>query len=215
MSSLVGDNPATADLLRRLGGGGGLAQSYLATIIALLGLVASAYAITGVLRLRGEEMSGRAEPLLVADGARIRPAAAHLLIAVAGLVMLLALAGLAAGVTYGRSVHDVGGQVPALLGACLAQAPGAAVLAGLALAVVGVLPRASLAVWPVLAVCLLLGQLGAELRLPQAVRDLSPYTQLPLLPGGSVHALPLVLLVVVALTFAAAGLVGWRRRDIG
>ncbi|MFY1698116.1 hypothetical protein [Solwaraspora sp. WMMA2101] len=55
---------------------------------------------------------------------------------------------------------------------------------------------------------------GALLRLPSAVRDLSPFSHLPTLPGGQVSAVPLVVLVLLAAGFAAAGLVGLRRRDL-
>lgn len=46
------------------------------------------------------------------------------------------------------------------------------------------------------------------------MRDLSPFSHLPSLPGGQVSAVPLIVLVLLAAGFAAAGLVGLRRRDL-
>ena len=45
--------------------------------------------------------------------------------------------------------------------------------------------------------------------------DISPFTQIPKLPGGTVSAEPLIWLTAVALTISTAGLAGLRRRDVG
>jgi ABC-2 type transport system permease protein len=46
------------------------------------------------------------------------------------------------------------------------------------------------------------------------ILDISPFTHAPRLPGGPVSAEPLLVLCLVALTLAAAGLAALRRRDI-
>jgi len=53
------------------------------------------------------------------------------------------------------------------------------------------------------------------LQLSHWVLDISPFTHAPRLPGGPVHAAPLLWLCGVALALSAAGLAGLRRRDIG
>jgi hypothetical protein len=45
--------------------------------------------------------------------------------------------------------------------------------------------------------------------------DISPFAQIPKLPGGTVSAEPLVWLGAIALTISAVGLAGLRRRDLG
>ena len=57
--------------------------------------------------------------------------------------------------------------------------------------------------------------LGASLQLSHWVLDISPFTHLPKLPGGTVSAAPLIWLSIIAVALAVAGLVGLRRRDIG
>lgn len=215
VGNLTGGSAATADLLRRLGGGHELVQSYLVATLGILGLVASAYAVQSVLRLRTEEIAQRADPVLVASGSRTSFAIGHLLLALTGTLLLMLVAGVAAGLAYGISVHDVGGQLAALTGAALVQVPAAWVLAGIALALWGLLPRAALAAWAVLVAFVLLGQLGDLLRLGREVRDLSPYTHVPHLPGGRLDAVPLLWLVLATAALVGAGLLGLRRRDIG
>jgi putative exporter of polyketide antibiotics len=46
------------------------------------------------------------------------------------------------------------------------------------------------------------------------VQDVSPYTHVPSLPGGSFSATPLLSLSALALALGACGLVLFRRRDV-
>jgi len=90
------------------------------------------------------------------------------------------------------------------------------VLAGVAAALLGLAPRACVAGgWTALGVVVMLLFLGATLRLPQPILDISPFTHVPKLPGGTVSAAPLVWLTVIAVALAAGGLAGLKRRDIG
>lgn len=62
---------------------------------------------------------------------------------------------------------------------------------------------------------LLLEQIGSLFQFSQWTLDISPFTHLPKLPGGTFTATPLVWLVVVTVALTTAGLVGFRRRDVG
>jgi ABC-2 type transport system permease protein len=77
-----------------------------------------------------------------------------------------------------------------------------------------VVPRWSLVAWTAPAICLLVLLVGGTLELRQWVLDVSPFTHVPHVPGGSVTATPLVALTVVALLLTFAGLGGLRRRNI-
>jgi ABC-2 type transport system permease protein len=71
------------------------------------------------------------------------------------------------------------------------------------------------AAWTVLGVITLLTVVGPTLRLPQWVMDISPFTHVPKLPGGSFTPVPLLWLTGVAVALTVAGLIGLRRRDLG
>lgn len=208
-------NREMADLLARMGGSKGLVDAYLAAVFGITGLVAACYTVQATLRLRAEESAGRLEPLLATRVGRIRWALSHLSFALLGTALLLAVAGPAVGLTYGLQIHDVGGQVPRLLGAALVQLPAAWVLAGLGAALFGLAPRLAGLTWAGLIVCLVLLELGALLGLTRWLVDVSPFAHVPKLPGSAFTATPVVWLTVVAAALCAAGLAGFRRRDIG
>lgn len=184
-------------------------------MMVMVGAITAGFVVQALLRLRAEETSGRLESLLATAVGRGRWVASHVVVAVAGSLILLLVAGLAAGLTYGAAAGDVGAGVADLTGAALVQAPAVLVLAGVVVLVFGLAPGASSgAAWGALALCLVVGQLGALLKLPQAVRDLSPFSHLPALPAVDVRVLPLVLLTAVAALLLWAGTALFGRRDL-
>jgi ABC-2 type transport system permease protein len=214
IGSLLSDSEQTKAIMARFGGTGALTNAFLAGCLSLLGLIAAGYAIQATLRLRAEEAAGRAEPLIATPVSRLRWLTSHAIFALLGPTLAMLTAALFMGLVYGGVIGDIGGQVPRLLGAALVQVPAIWVLAGLAIAFVGLLPRIAAVAWGGLAVCLLLLLVGSAVQLNQRVMDVSPFTHLPHVPGSSVTALPLVVLVVVAAVFATIGALGLRRRNI-
>jgi ABC-2 type transport system permease protein len=212
---VIRGNPKLEVVVQRLGGSSGIADTYFAAIMGLLGLVAAGYAMAAALRLRGEEASGRVEPLLAGPVSRQRWAASHLTFAILGPAVLLGSAGVAAGLAYGLSTGHVGGDLPRVLAAAMVQLPAVWVLVGISAVLFGLLPRLAASVgWGVLAACVLLEEFGKPLQLSKRVLDLSPFVHVPKLPGGDVSAAPLVWLALISAVLIAAGLLGLRRRDI-
>ena len=215
MGAVVGDNPQLTAIVAQLGGVEALVDAFLAAATSIIGLVSSVFAVQATLRLRGEELGLRAEQVLATPVRRLPWAASHVVIAIAGTALLLVVAGTCAGLVHGLRAGDVGGTLPAVVGAALAQLPAALVLAGVALALFGALPRFVSLSWAAIAVTLLISQLGPVLQLDQWVLDLAPFSHVPQLPGAEMTWTPLVWLTVVAAASMAIGLVGLRRRDMG
>ncbi len=214
IDSLLGDNNGLRDAFLRMGGRSQLLDAYFAASMSLVGIFAAGYAIQATLRLRAEEASGRAEPLLATAVGRLRWAASHLAFALLGPAAALAVAGLAAGLVRGGSTGDMGTDVGRVLAAALIQLPAVWVLAGVAVALAGLLPRWAVASWAALVICVLIGFIGSGLKLSLWLVDVSPFTHVPRLPGGAWSTTPVVVLVAVAVALGAAGLAGLRRRDI-
>ena len=216
IGKLIGSTAGIAQALDKIGGQTALVNAYLAACMSLIGLVAAAYAVSAVARLRSDEVADRAEPLLAAPVSRPRWGGSYLLTAAAGTAVVLVAGGLGVGLAYGIASSDVSTQVPRLIGAGLAQLPAALAVAAVGAALIGLLPTWSgPAGWAALAVCGFIGVFGPALNVPQAVLDISPFTHVPKLPGGVFSAVPLAWLCAVVLGLAGACLVGLRRRDVG
>jgi ABC-2 type transport system permease protein len=214
IEELLVESPELAEAFARVGGQAALTDAYLASMLLVFGFVAAAYAIQAVLRLRAEEAGLRAEPLLAASVSRVRWAASHLTVALLGTVVLLAAVGVTTGLTHGLVAGDVAGELPRVLAGAMVQLPAVWVLAGIATALFGLLPRLAPAAWGALALFFFLALVGAVLELPEAVLDVSPFAHVPQLPGGELRAEQLLALLAVAAALTAVGLAGWRRRDL-
>ncbi len=64
IGKLVGSSAAIDKAISKIGGQSGLTDAYLAGCMSLIGLVAAAYAVSVVLRMRSDEEAQRDEPLL-------------------------------------------------------------------------------------------------------------------------------------------------------
>jgi len=213
VDTFIGQNKALAEVLAGAGGGS-LTDKYFAASFRIIALIATGFAVQSALRVRSEETSMRAESVLATPVSRWRFAASHLAVAFVGSVILLAVAGLATGLTYG--VAGGGMQsVPRLVGAALVYAPPMWIMIGLAIALDGLVPRWVGASWAILAACVVVGFLGAVLHLPRWLQDLSPFERMPQLPAGSLTLLPLLVISALAAGLTLAGLGGLRRRDLG
>jgi len=206
-ADLVGDNDNAREIIERMGGQTGLTDAFLSAMVGMLGLIAALYVVASVLRLHGEETSGRAEPVLANAVGRLRWAAGHLVIAFGGAALIMLLAGLGFALGYGKETGPI-------LGACLVQVAGVWVVGGLAVLLHGVAPRAAMAAWGVAGAVLLIGWVGPALDVPQTVLDLSPFGHLPKLPGGEMEWGPVLVLLLLAAALTGAGLAGLRRRDM-
>ncbi|MFJ8371212.1 ABC transporter permease [Streptomyces sp. NPDC094461] len=207
-ADLVGDNEKTREIFERMGGQDGLTDAFLATMVSVLGMVAALYIVASVLRLHGEETAGRAEPVLAGSVGRIGWAAGHLVVAFGGAALLMAVGGLGLAAGYGHGL-------PAVLGASLVQLPAIWLLGGVTVLLYGAFPKAAVAAWGVAGICLALGWLGPAVNMPQAVMDVSPFTHLPKLPGGTgMEWGPVLILTAVATVLVGAGVGALRRRDV-
>jgi ABC-2 type transport system permease protein len=210
------DSPQVAEMLRAMGGDAGtITDVYFATELHFAAVGASALAVSLVTRMHTEEVTTRLEVLLATPVQRVRWALGHVALAVlASAVVMLVTAGVA-GAVHGSATGDLGGTVGRLAAAAASTLPAVWVALAVAVLLHGAVPRLTGLAWAALILFLLVGEFGDLLDLPGWLVDLSPFSHLPTLPGGSMEWAPLLGLTAVAAVLGAAGLAAFRRRDIG
>lgn len=217
MGSIVGtvgglmSGPA-ADLLRKMGGVGQFDQVYLTMVTAIAALGAAGFGVAAVLRLRAEESAGHLEPVLATRVRRLGFLAAHLVIALVGTVVLMAVLGAALAAAYARTSGGIGFWRE--FGAGLVPLPAIWVMVALAACVAAWLPRLDWLGWALLAFAILLGELGALMGLPTWVLNISPFVYIPKLPVEPMNWTPVLVETLVAGVLIAIAAVGYRRRDM-
>ena len=209
---MVADNPELGDFFAQAGVGS-VTDSFLATAALMIGLLATGYAVSGVLKLRSEESSGRVEPLLATPAPRARWASSHLVVVAGGVFAVLAGGGLGLGVGAAVVTED-NGRVLQMVGSSLVTAPAVAVVAAVAFALCCAVPRWALLAWLPMAFVAVVGLLGGVLDLPEWMNDISPFAHIPAVPAVAVTAGPLLVLSAIAAALVVMGLVAVSHRDI-
>ncbi|WP_214107786.1 ABC transporter permease [Acrocarpospora catenulata] len=208
-------NAGAVKVINQLAGGAGgqLVDVFFAAMMNVFGVLAASFAVQALLRLRAEEAGGPGEAVLATAVGRSRWVAAHLACAAGGAAAVL----LAAGVAMGLADAAAGGEegVLTMAGAGLAQLPAALTLAGFVVLVFGALPRFAVALaWAGLVATIVWGMFGDMLGLPDAVRDLSPFSHVPAVPAVAATPGPILALVGVAAALAVGGMALFRHRDL-
>ncbi len=204
-------NPSIA---RALGASATVPEAgFLAVTQLYLALLACGFAVQAVGGMRREEADGRLEATLATAISRLRWLAGHVVVVLGGVAMLAIAGSASLAVTDAWAVGDTS-HVGTVLRAGLAYLPAELVLAGVALALFGVRPRAQPAAWAAFATTTGIAFLGPGLQLPGWVRDLAPTTHVGNPPQGNVDTVALVVLTLLAALLVAVAGVGFRRRAV-
>ncbi|HSP60790.1 MAG TPA: ABC transporter permease [Ornithinimicrobium sp.] len=212
---MIADLPQFEVVLRRMGGGAD--QLVDAFYVAMLGLVSVLIAVLAVLvwqRTAVEERRGHAELVLSTAVPRSRFALSHLVLAVLVGVGTAALFGALLGTPYAVETGDAG-VVARTTGASLVLVPGVLLVLGVAVLLHGWAPRLGWLVWVLVGWSLFMVWVGTTLGLPGWLTALTPWEPLPSLPVEEMSWLRVSATTLVSVALMGAGLVGYRRRDVG
>ncbi len=209
---MLEDNPDMADFFAQLGRGS-VTDAFLATAMLIMALFATGFTVSSVLRLRSEELSGRADPVLATPVGRRRWASSHLAVALIGSALLALVCGVGMGLGTALVLADIG-RLGELTAAGVVMVPAMWIMAGVTMLLYGLRPRWALAAWAVVAWVFVAAMFATVLDLPQWALNLSPFQHVPALPAASMAWLPLVVLTVIAGVVIVAGLVALDRRDV-
>jgi ABC-2 type transport system permease protein len=191
-----------------------LVDAYLGTTFTVLALLSSAYAVSAVLRARTEESSGRAEPILATATSRAAWLGSHVTVALVGSALTMAASGVAGGLVRAAQTGEAS-AIGRMVVAAVSYVPAIWVVAGVAVALVGLAPRSAAALaWTAVGAFLLITLFARSFHWPGWVSDLSPIAWTPTLPLEEWAPAPLIGLLAVAAVLLAAGFGGFRRRDL-
>jgi ABC-2 type transport system permease protein len=216
VADVASDNDSLERLIGRLvpGSGPDILDVFTAALLGIAGVLAAAAGVQTVLRLRAEEAEGRGELLVATSVTRLRWLLTSLGVAMASVVSVSLVSGVAAGVAVMATGANTGAVVT-FAGASLAHTPAALVFVSSTALVLAVFPRATSALgWGLLIVGLAVGQLGDLLRLPEWVRAGSPFHHSAAVPVEDFDVASAGILIAVTAALAAVAAVLYRRRDL-
>jgi polyether ionophore transport system permease protein len=207
MTQSLQDAAKTNELLARVLATQGYNGIY-TTLTQFLAAAATGFVVAAVVRLTRDEQSGIAEEVLAGSVSRWRWLLANVGATLIGATVLMFLAGLGNGLGAAVTMGEAD-LVPRLTAAGVAHVPAMAVIAGIGALAVAL--RRPMIGWLTVTFVVLSLYLGALLRLPRWLIDLSPVGRTTVPSTVPVPAMAVMVGVAIVLTAVA----GWiyRRRD--
>jgi ABC-2 type transport system permease protein len=206
MTKSLLDAAEGSELLQRLIAAG--TDSVYTTMTQFLAAAATAYVVSAVLRLLSDEEKGLGEAVLAGAVSRWRWLFTAVASAVVGSIVLMFFAGLGNGLGAGITLGEPA-TIVRLTVAGLAYVPAMAVMAGIAAVAVAV--RRGWIGWLAVTFVVVALYLGALLRLPKWLIDLSPVGRTTVPTDYPWPALTVMIIVALLLTLLAGAI--YRRRD--
>lgn len=204
ISNAIAANSATAALFPDPADANG---SYIALSLTLVVLMAVGVVGQTLSRIRAEESGGALEPVLARSVSRVGWSSAQF--GTGAVVALLTL--LAGGVGLQLTA---GATVDGILSGIVAYMPAILVIVGVACALFGFAPRWISVVWLVLGYVAFVAFLGETVKLPTWALNFSPLYAVGNVPLDAVSMSTERILLGVFAVLAAAGIIGFRRRDV-
>lgn len=217
MTSSVADILSGNEAVQRILASGatseeGLTTAFLVTILCLLGIILAVPGVQVMLRVRTEEMEDRLEPLLATGLSRRR----YYVVQAAFALCLSGTLQLVAGVVLGVVAHGAGSTVTVgdATYQALATVPATLTVVAVAVLVVGVRPKVSVASWAGVLASFGLTLLGPSFKLPGWALGISPYHHVPNTALSDATWTGLVVVGCVACALTLIGWAGFQRRDL-
>lgn len=209
-------NASVTDLIGRLVPGiqPDITDVFLAALLGIAGVLAAAAGVHTILRLRAEETEGRGELVLSTSVTRARLLLTSLAFAVASVVLVAAVCGVAADVARAVTMRSTA-ELGVLTAAAFAHVPAALVFVSLTAVVFATIPRATVALgWGLVVIGLILGQFGDLIGLPEWIQDVSPFRHSSAVPAEDFQFVPAAVLTGIAIALGSAATALYRRRDL-
>ncbi|MCR6107490.1 ABC-2 transporter permease [Salipaludibacillus agaradhaerens] len=190
-----------------------IVEQFLPTLMIVIALIATVPPLMAMNKLRGEEKKGRSDHLLARAVSRIRLMGGYLVLSlVNGFIMLsVSTFGLWAA---GAAVMDDGLEFTMVYGAGIVFYPAMIVMIGLAVLLIGCLPKLTQVTWIYLLYSFIVVYLGQMFQFPDWVAQLTPFGHIQKVPIEDASFLTLFILSAIAVVVIMMGFIGYRKRDM-
>ncbi|GGF08602.1 ABC transporter permease [Halobacillus andaensis] len=190
-----------------------LTEQFITMLMSVIAMIATIPPLMILFRLKGEEIKNRMDSFLSQSISRYQLAGSYFLVSLVVGFFMLSFAALGMG-SVGTTVMNNEITLLTFYQAAIVYLPAMWCMIGLAVLFVGFKPSWSVLTWLYLGFSFIAVYLGGLFQFPEWVLNLSPYAHIPKLPVEDMSFIHVIILIVLALLVAAAGFVGYRRRDI-
>lgn len=190
-----------------------ITEQFMTLLMVVLSFTAAIPALLMILKLKGEEGKNRTEHLYARAVSRFNLLGSYLAVSLVfgALMLFLSAFGMWSAAV---GVMDDPISFATFVNSAMVYLPAMWVMTGLAVFLLGFLPRATAFLWVYLGFSFFASYFGDLLQFPQWLIKLTPFGHIPQLPVDDMNFTVIGIMTVIAAGLAAAGFIGYNRRDI-
>ena len=213
LESFIETNEMMRELLLTSAAEFTLTEQFLTMLMSIISMICTVPPLMMILKLRGEEKKNRTEHLLVRAVSRTHLLGSFTYISVVGgfVMLFLALIGLWSAGTVAMDNPIAFGT---LFSSAMVYLPAMWIMTGVAVLLIGIIPRATNLIWLYLGYSFFVVYLGGLLQFSDWLGTISPFGHIPKVPIEAIDFSKLLLLTAIALLLIVIGFIGYNKRDI-
>ncbi|MBU9713221.1 ABC transporter permease [Evansella tamaricis] len=212
LEAFIGSNEMMSQMLLQMDGVS-IAEQFLPMLMVVITLIGTVPPLMAINKLRGEEKKGRLEHLIGRAVSRTQLMSGYLLVAVLNGFVMVSLGAIGLW-SAASAVMDEPIAFGTIYGAAISYYPAILVMVGLAVFLIGFVPKWTSLTWMYVIYSFLVLYLGGLFDLEDWIGNISPFGHVPQAPIEEVTAAPLVVLSVIAAGLMVIGMIGFRKRDL-
>lgn len=194
-------------------GGYSLTERFVPMLMSILSILGTIPVLMYILKLRSEEKKNRSENLLTRAVSRnnILFSYTFVALATAPIIQLMSVLGLWSAATF---VMDDPISLNTLIESGFAHLPAMWLMVGLAVFLIGFMPKFTGLTWLYLGYSFFVVYMGDMLQVPEWMAKITPFGHIPQIPMEDIEIEKMLILILIAITLIIAGFIGYNRRDI-
>ena len=212
LESFLASNDMFAFILDA-GYGLSLIEGFMSFLMIIIAIFTAIPVVSLILKLKNEEKRNRTEHILARYVSREKLLLSYLIVSVFASVLMSFVGALGLYVTS-VSVMEESIAFSTFIKAAMNYLPAIWIIMGLAIFLVGFIPKATGLVWAYLGFSFFAVYLGGMLEFPDWVIRLSPFGNVPQIPADDFSAATFIILKLIAFVLIILGFIGYRKRDI-
>ncbi|PAV28254.1 ABC transporter permease [Virgibacillus profundi] len=190
-----------------------MTEQFIVLLMAIMSLIGTIPAVMTVLKLKGEENKNRTEYLYSRALSRTRLLGGYFLLAIVVSIMMQLLTAIGLW-SAAATVMEEGLTLGTIFKSAFIYLPAMWVVVGLAVLMIGLIPKATGFVWFYVVYGFVVIYLNGILDFPEWVNNLSVYEHIPQIPVEEMDFMKITVLIIIAVILTFAGFLGYNRRDI-
>lgn len=196
-----------------LSDGDSLIEQFLILLMAIMALVSVIPVVMTVLRIWGEEKKNYTENIYSRAISRFHLFGTYSLLAIIVSVLLQTAVAFGLWITSFAVLEDPL-SASTIFASAYSYLPAIWVVLGIAILLIGFIPKLSSLVWLYVTYCFIVIYLGGLLDFPNWMLNLSVFVHIPRIPVDEMEFGAMIIVTLLAAFFTAIGFFGYRKRDI-